>query len=146
MNNKLVYLSGPMSGYPNFNYDRFNEVALKLRSAGYVVINPAEIQGNSDNTTFDEGGNSIVDKNDWVDLLSRDLITILEMKVGMIVLLSGWHGSKGAKAELYVCQEVLGSRVYEYCDYNSESSFRLIEKYVSIGFNCEGNKGETICH
>lgn len=37
-----IYLSGPMTGIPGYNYPLFNRVAAELRKRGFTVINPAE--------------------------------------------------------------------------------------------------------
>jgi hypothetical protein len=37
-----LYLCGPMSGLPDFNYPAFHQAAAWLRELGYPVINPAE--------------------------------------------------------------------------------------------------------
>jgi len=37
----VVYLSGPMSGLPNFNREAFFEAEKKLMKMGAIVINPA---------------------------------------------------------------------------------------------------------
>ena len=39
---KRIYLSGPMTGLPDFNYPAFNAEAARLRALGYHVENPAE--------------------------------------------------------------------------------------------------------
>lgn len=111
---EVIYLSGPMSGYPNFNYDKFNEVTRILRDVGYEVINPVDLQGEPKNTTFDEEGNSIVDPIDWKHLLSRDIKVMLDRKVTMVVLLDGWEKSKGARAEIFICQEILGGKIKKF--------------------------------
>ena len=38
----IIYLSGPMSGYDDFNFPAFNEAASRWRASGFEVINPAE--------------------------------------------------------------------------------------------------------
>ena len=40
---QTIYLSGPMSGLPDYNRAAFNLRAEALRAAGYTVNNPAEI-------------------------------------------------------------------------------------------------------
>lgn len=37
-----VYLSGPMTGLPDFNYPAFHDAAQRLRSIGHRVESPAE--------------------------------------------------------------------------------------------------------
>lgn len=37
-----IYLSGPMTGLPDYNYPAFNAEAARLRALGYTVENPAE--------------------------------------------------------------------------------------------------------
>jgi len=80
-----LYLSGPMSGYEEFNYPAFNAAAARLREAGYKVDNPAEI------------GNPSMD---YTDLIRGDIRVILECE-GMAVL-EGWWSSRGANVEASV--------------------------------------------
>ncbi|SED31843.1 protein of unknown function [Pseudomonas frederiksbergensis] len=37
-----VYLTGPMTGFEDFNFPAFNKMAADLCACGYVVENPAE--------------------------------------------------------------------------------------------------------
>ena len=39
---KKIYLSGPMTGFKDYNYQMFNDAAKKLRAEGFEVVNPAE--------------------------------------------------------------------------------------------------------
>lgn len=41
--NQTIYLSGPMTGIPDYNRAAFNLRAEAFRAAGYTVKNPAEI-------------------------------------------------------------------------------------------------------
>jgi hypothetical protein len=38
-----VYLAGPMTGYPRWNFDAFDEAARQLRSDGHDVVSPHEL-------------------------------------------------------------------------------------------------------
>ena len=42
-NNQTIYLSGPMTGLPDYNREAFNMRTEAFRQAGYTVNNPAEI-------------------------------------------------------------------------------------------------------
>ena len=80
-----LYLSGPMSGYPDCNYPLFHAEAAVLRSHGYIVHNPAE--------TGDMG-------SQYTDLLREDIRTILDCDG--VATLEGWWSSKGAQIEITV--------------------------------------------
>ncbi len=114
-----IYLSGPMNGYPNFNYDRFNYVASLLRKQGYIVINPVELQGEPTDSLIDINGNSNVTIDSWIQLLSRDIKVILDEQVDAIVLLDGWEKSNGAKAEIFIVQQILKGAVYKFKELDS---------------------------
>lgn len=38
---KSIYISGPMTGYPDYNFEAFNKKAEELEAEGWVVRNPA---------------------------------------------------------------------------------------------------------
>lgn len=88
----LLYLSGPMSGYPEFNFPAFFEAATQLQQRGYQVVNPAQL-------------NAIGDA--WVDCIRRDLLALLDPRVKGLALLPGWMFSRGSQVERYVAY-VLG--------------------------------------
>lgn len=79
----MIYIAGPMNGYPGMNFSNFHRVAEWLRSQGEVVINPAEI--NPDPNA------------DWSDCMDLDIDALFEC-VG-IYMLKGWEKSKGARIE-----------------------------------------------
>jgi Domain of unknown function (DUF4406) len=41
-NNKVAYVSGPISSVPNFNRDAFAEATADLRAKGWKVFSPIE--------------------------------------------------------------------------------------------------------
>lgn len=81
-----LYISGPMTGYENYNFKAFDFVAMQLVEAGFEVENPA-----------DKG---IVDGWTWADYLKYD-IRAITMCDG-IALLPGWAESRGARLEITV--------------------------------------------
>jgi hypothetical protein len=96
----VIYLSGPMTGLPDFNRSAFAAAADALRGAGYDVIVPHELKLD-------------VDK-EWDYYLRNDLIAMLT-HCKAIALLPGWQASKGANFELTIAI-TLGFAVYEVID------------------------------
>lgn len=110
----VIYLSGPMRGYPKFNFPYFDDVAMLLRESGVVVYNPSE----NDQGTYPDieqwpgyatGDASQCPKFNIVVALRWDFARILE--ANGIVMLPQWHESVGARAERYVA-ECLGKNVF----------------------------------
>lgn len=81
-----VYVGGPMTGYPELNFPAFHARTAELRAEGYEVINPAEV--NPDPATL------------YADCMRKDLAVLLTCD--KLVLLPGWHASRGASAEWLV--------------------------------------------
>lgn len=99
-----IYLAGPMSGYPQFNFPAFFAAAKKLREAGFEVISPAEIDCKEDGDVAlrSKTGDPIEASRSWGDFLSRDVKLIADTGIEGIVFLPGWSKSKGAKLEAFV--------------------------------------------
>ena len=95
MSKPTIYLSGPMTGYHNYNFAAFNRVANFLRSYGYPVVNPA-----------DHGSSKPVV---WRNCIKRALIAMMDCEI--VILLPGWAYSKGAQLESQVA-EGLGIAVH----------------------------------
>lgn len=93
-----VYLSGPMSGYPNNNAGVFRTAAAALKSMGHEVTSPVEL---------DEGNGVDLSREatdlEYESLLERDL-AIIPGHDGM-VLLPGWEKSGGVGREGRVALE-----------------------------------------
>ncbi len=73
-----VYIAGPMSGLPNLNRDRFNEIAGLVVESGNIPLNPA---------TLPDG------------LPKRDFVIAMLQCADAIYLIEGWENSAGARAE-----------------------------------------------
>ena len=84
---RMLYVAGPMTGYPECNYPAFMGASWQLRNAGFRVWNPAERV------------DSHVARH-YVDLLRDDLKGLLECD-GLAVL-PGWEFSIGARNEVMV--------------------------------------------
>lgn len=83
MEQKKVFISGPMKGKPNNNKEAFMDAEQALRAAGFSVFNPAWLLGC---TGFDES-----------DFMAIDLAAL--SRCNYIYQLEGWENSTGATAE-----------------------------------------------
>lgn len=98
-----VYLSGPMTGYPDFNREAFAAAAFSLRELGFDVVNPHQLP---EPFLTDD-----VDYN-WRQYLARDVEKIIgDTAIEGVIVLPGWENSKGAKLEILVAQ-YLGIKVW----------------------------------
>lgn len=91
-----VYLSGKMTGLPDFGFPIFNKHAASLRASGYEVINPAELDAQ------DAGPMT------WEQYLRRDIAHLITCDG--IALIPNWTDSRGAKLEKHIAEQ-LGMRV-----------------------------------
>ncbi|AXH46894.1 hydrolase [Mycobacterium phage Aminay] len=89
---RVYYIAGPMTGYPEWNHPAFYNMAARLRCAGHRVVCPAELHDASDEIAWD-----------WY--LRRDLAELV--KCTHMLLLPGWERSKGARLE-HTVAEALG--------------------------------------
>lgn len=99
---KSIYIAGPMSGYPEWNYPAFNSAASRLRDAGWTVFNPAE----KDSATFEDkeaqvnGDTALAIKNGTFNFREAYMWDIEKVVYGdAIYMLRGWENSPGARGE-----------------------------------------------
>lgn len=91
----VVYLSGPMTGLPDFNFPAFETATAALRELGIVVLSPHEHD-------LDGGFDPASDGDDF-DLraaLEWDIEAVLRSDA--IVVLPGWQSSPGCTVEVAV--------------------------------------------
>jgi len=86
-----LYIAGPMSGYPEFNYPAFHSAAKRLNAAGIEPINPARTEGR-------EGC------KEWIDFMRLSLIDIAACDG--IATLPGWQDSRGAALEVHIARSL----------------------------------------
>lgn len=86
---KRVYVSGPMTGFDDYNYPAFHAAAAALREMGYAVCNPAE----TDNALA-----TIDPNNRYTTFLRFDAERVLE--ADFLVALPQWERSRGAQWEI----------------------------------------------
>jgi hypothetical protein len=85
---RVIYLSGPMTGYPESNYPAFREAAADLRAKGHRVYNPAEFPHNGPESTFP------------IRQAFAVYCTFICLEADTIAVLPGWEKSKGAGVEV----------------------------------------------
>lgn len=85
-----LYLAGPMSGLPDFNYPAFNAAAEKLREAGYEVENPAE--------------HDLQAGLPWQVYLRHAIKRLMDCDA--VATLPAWEHSKGARLEVLIAERL----------------------------------------
>lgn len=97
---KKFYLTGPMTGLPQFNFPLFHAAAAALRAAGHEVVSPAEMDKDAGIEEFvmaSPDGMDMTPEQYW-RLLSRD-VEIVALQCDGLVFLPDWWKSRGAKLE-----------------------------------------------
>lgn len=108
-----IYLSGPMTGLPDWNYPAFKAAAERLRALGHTVYNPADSTRSTATTPraeFLRDDLALIAGCAWEPnpMLRHRCYPPAEA----ICLLPGWERSAGARMELHVALE-LGLTVFE---------------------------------
>lgn len=80
---KRIYVAGPMTGLPDFNYPAFHAAATQLRAQGHHVENPAE--------------NPVPACGTWQGYMRLAVAQLATCD--KVCLLPGWEISKGARVE-----------------------------------------------
>ena len=86
----IVYVSGPMTGYPDFNADAFMVAEVALVANGHHVVSPRK--------------NGLPSGSTWGDHMRTDIIML--MGAEGVAVLPGWECSKGAVLEVHVAREL----------------------------------------
>jgi len=95
-----IYICGPMTGLPEFNYPAFNSAAEVLRGMGAAVENPAE--------------NPEPECKSWSGYMRLSLAQLV--KCNVLVVLPGWFWSRGARVEIFVAF-ILGLKIQHIRDF-----------------------------
>lgn len=90
-----LYIAGPMTGIPEYNYPAFRAAEAKLKALGFPVLCPVD----------SEEHNSSGSTQTWDWYMRHALRMVTESTA--ICLLPGWQQSKGAQLEVTVA-EALG--------------------------------------
>lgn len=81
-----LYVAGPMTGLPEFNYPAFNDAEIRLTARGYTVLNPAR--------------HGFLDGYTWADYMRLGIADVVASEG--VCILPGWEKSRGAGLEVHV--------------------------------------------
>lgn len=103
---RKFYLSGPMRGYPKFNFPAFDAARDAGRARGFGVMSPADMDRELGHTE-DDSLDAINTPENQRRFAARDCAALLALKAENgdgIALLPGWEKSTGAVAELMLAR------------------------------------------
>lgn len=83
MSQHTIYISGPMTGLPEFNKPAFFAAEEALQAMGFVVVNPAR--------------NGLPDTAEWHQHMRADIKMLMDCTA--VAMLDGWWLSRGARLE-----------------------------------------------
>jgi hypothetical protein len=106
MRQKSIYVAGPMTGMPEFNFPAFFAAQKKLEAEGWQVFNPAAKDGEAslDATAVKTGDDklAIAKGFDFRAAYEWDVLKIIHGNG--IYMLKGWEKSPGAFGEWAVAK------------------------------------------
>lgn len=83
----VIYLSGPITGVPNY-WKAFEKAEANLRSLGYIVLSPAKLPQGMTNEQYAKIDTAMINAADAV------------------YFLPGWENSRGATIERAYCEYI----------------------------------------
>jgi len=127
-----VYLSGPMRGFPEFNFPAFRDATDLLEARGFLVYSPAEadlVRGF--NPSGMEGTQEELDEYgfNFEQVLAEDLTWVC-LHADMVVVLDGWENSTGAFAEV-AAAAALGKPVMPISDFYENEDDDCVTRSVA---------------
>jgi hypothetical protein len=98
---KKIYIAGPMTGYPEFNFPAFFAAEAQLKETGWRVFNPAakdqEVDLDSEAVKTGDAKLAVEKGFDFREAYLWDVTRIIEGDA--IYMLKGWQFSPGAVGE-----------------------------------------------
>jgi hypothetical protein len=130
-----VYLAGPMTGIPQFNFPAFDAAAAELRAFGYEVVSPAEMDDPETRAAAmasPDGapGSGSSNGETWGDFLARDVKLIADDGIKAIYVLPGWSASRGARLETFVGAALCGLPVFDAANGERISARGLVRAWA----------------
>lgn len=92
-----IFIAGPMRGYSNYNFDKFDRIEKLLKDNGIDCVNPGRISRKFKEV---EVNNDINVYNEMVRLQQE-----AQKTCNAILLLDGWQWSEGVKLEVKTAAE-----------------------------------------
>lgn len=123
-----IYLSGPMTGLPDFNSAEFAKYAEKYRAKGWRVLSPPELDAGDHGQTYEF-------------YIRRDVRVLLDENVAAMYMLPGWQQSKGAKLEKHIA-DLFKIPVFDVTTDKPWSESVTQEAYRLV----HGNRGDDYGH
>lgn len=112
-----VYLAGPMTSIPAFNFPAFDEAEMRWAELGWSVISPAQLtrefwrqRFGAEFDPFNTDPAIAAGGDIYKEFLREDLKAIAQCDA--IALLPGWQKSKGANFELSIAR-ALGLQIFD---------------------------------
>ena len=102
-----LYLAGPMTNIPQFNFPLFHRAAAYLRGQGYDIVSPAEMDSPAVQAAAMASPDGKLDASHkiagetWGQILAKDVLLVAD-EIDGIVFLPGWDKSRGANLEATV--------------------------------------------
>lgn len=101
----MIYIAGPMSGIPDYNYPKFDAAQAYLEACDFEVLNPANNFGRNQSLEWDV----------YLKLAVKQVVDC-----DLVLLLPGWETSKGARLEKHIANQ-LGISVSTFEDFVNSS-------------------------
>lgn len=114
-----VYIAGPMTGRPGYNFAAFDKAAAQWRGYGHTVTTPADITRAHWLLTRGRVFDPETDRCEYGDadmcaLFAQDMAAVCAADT--ILVLDGWLGSRGARIEAAIAC-ALGKRFVDAVTY-----------------------------
>ena len=122
---KIIYIAGPMRGYPRYNFDAFHD-AQKVLEFDWQVLSPAQAD---EADGFDASKTHDFTQSDMMVFMRRDFEMI--MQADAIAVLPGWEKSTGATAEVALAKWK-GIPVYRYPNMQRLEDEDVLEEALRI--------------
>lgn len=120
MKTKIAYISGPITGLLNGNFDAFMLAQRKLETEGYICVNPHEINREIYDKweKIQKPDNNVLLQNHenemWCEFMKSDIQHLV--KCDCVFLLDNYETSRGCRLEIVIAQK-LNIPIYYMRDY-----------------------------